>query len=230
MIGPGTVLAPFRGFLQVRDCVLCSPQVQRIFNKSLEMTTPLVMIGPAPALPTFAAAIAPGRMCSGPAPLGLQDRKAAAESGQTVGPARLSFDFWTSLVNLFICKRCPAPQEHKAAADSGQAPGFALLFFGCRRAGHGFFSNRDQLIEGSRSLPQERKAAAASGQTLGPAMLFFGCRRKGHDFIYEAELKGFQASGVLSGLVTAFSRDGAQKMYVQHRLDQHAGAVLLFGS
>ncbi len=190
------------------------------------MTTPLVTIGPAPASPTSAAVIAPGRMCWTCAPWTARQRQSLARRSALRGCHSTS-GLQSSQPSD---KRCPAPQERKAAADSGQALGFALLFFGCRRAGHGFFSNRDQLIEGFRSLPQERKAAAASGQTLGPALLFFGCRRAGHDFIYEAELKGFQASGVLSSLVTAFSRDGAQKMYVQHRLDEHAGAGLLFGS
>jgi sulfite reductase alpha subunit-like flavoprotein len=59
---------------------------------------------------------------------------------------------------------------------------------------------------------QERAALAAQGASLGPAHLFFGCRSSAEDFIYRAELEGYLASGVLSGLHVAFSREGASKV------------------
>lgn len=72
---------------------------------------------------------------------------------------------------------------------------------------------------------QERQAASDRGQALGPALLFFGCRHAKHDFIYEEELRGFQQSGALTALTCAFSRDSADKDYVQHRLAAQAGAL-----
>lgn len=54
-----------------------------------------------------------------------------------------------------------------------------------------------------------------AGQQLGPVMLYFGCRHKAHDFIYRSELEAFQQDRTLQQLSTAFSRDGAQKDYVQ---------------
>jgi NADPH-ferrihemoprotein reductase len=77
-----------------------------------------------------------------------------------------------------------------------------------------------------RGFVQERQAAASAtgrrGATpkagLGPAILFFGCRRRDHDYIYREELEAAVKSGVLTELHLAFSREGAAKDYVQHRM------------
>lgn len=52
----------------------------------------------------------------------------------------------------------------------------------------------------------------------GPAWLFFGNPHAACDFLYEEELKSFLAHGCLTTLSTAFSRDGSEKCYVQHRM------------
>jgi len=48
-------------------------------------------------------------------------------------------------------------------------------------------------------------------------VLFFGCRNKDADFFFEKE---WEKAGV--EVVTAFSRDQEDKVYVQHRMEQHA--------
>ena len=54
-----------------------------------------------------------------------------------------------------------------------------------------------------------------AGKQLGPVKLYFGCRHQAQDFIYRSELEAFRREGTLRALSTAFSRDGAQKDYVQ---------------
>jgi sulfite reductase (NADPH) flavoprotein alpha-component len=72
-----------------------------------------------------------------------------------------------------------------------------------------------------RAFLHERMAAKAPGRNW----LFFGHQRRDHDFFYEDELTGMQAAGVLHKLSLAWSRDGAQKIYVQDRM-REAGAEL----
>lgn len=50
-----------------------------------------------------------------------------------------------------------------------------------------------------------------------PHILFFGCRHQDRDYLYREELEHWQESGMLE-LHTAFSRDQAHKIYVQHRM------------
>lgn len=61
---------------------------------------------------------------------------------------------------------------------------------------------------------QERKATGATGKNW----LFFGDQKSSTDFLYREELEAWQAEGVLHRLDTAFSRDQADKIYVQHRM------------
>ncbi len=65
-----------------------------------------------------------------------------------------------------------------------------------------------------RAFLQERQATGASG----PNWLFFGHQRSNCDFFYEEELLKMRASGLLTRLTLAWSRDGEEKIYVQHRM------------
>lgn len=65
---------------------------------------------------------------------------------------------------------------------------------------------------------QERQARGATGENW----LFFGDREEKNDFIYRDEIKAFQDAGVLHKLDLAFSRDQADKVYVQHRMAEKA--------
>jgi sulfite reductase (NADPH) flavoprotein alpha-component len=69
-----------------------------------------------------------------------------------------------------------------------------------------------------RAFLQERKAAGAKGKNW----LFFGEQKAASDFFYKEEFASWQADGVLTKFITAFSRDQAQKIYVQHRMLENA--------
>ncbi|MHB1023544.1 MAG: diflavin oxidoreductase [Acidobacteriaceae bacterium] len=68
-----------------------------------------------------------------------------------------------------------------------------------------------------RAFLQHRMALAESGDTW----LFFGEQREASDFLYKDEFLKMKAEGVLTRLDVAFSRDQAQKLYVQHRMREH---------
>ncbi len=72
-----------------------------------------------------------------------------------------------------------------------------------------------------RAFLEERRATAASGKNW----LFFGDQRAATDFLYEEELLAMRADGHLSRLDLAFSRDQAEKVYVQTRMLEHAPEV-----
>jgi sulfite reductase (NADPH) flavoprotein alpha-component len=72
-----------------------------------------------------------------------------------------------------------------------------------------------------RSFLWQRRAMKAPGK----AWLFFGHQREATDFFYRDELENLGASGTLTRLSTAWSRDGVGKIYVQDRM-REAGAEL----
>ena len=52
----------------------------------------------------------------------------------------------------------------------------------------------------------------------GRNWLFFGHQRRDFDFFYEDELTAMRTAGLLTRLTLAWSRDGKEKTYVQHRM------------
>jgi len=65
-----------------------------------------------------------------------------------------------------------------------------------------------------RSFMQEREEIGAEGKSW----LFFGDQHFVTDFLYQTEWQKWLKDGVLSKLDVAFSRDTAEKVYVQHRM------------
>ena len=72
-----------------------------------------------------------------------------------------------------------------------------------------------------RAFLQERRARGGSGRNW----VFFGDQRRASDFLYEEELCGYQRDGLLTRLDTAFSRDQAERVYVQHRMRERSAEL-----
>lgn len=65
-----------------------------------------------------------------------------------------------------------------------------------------------------RGFLHERAAIGARGRNW----LFFGDQHAATDYLYREEIEAFQASGLLTRLDLAWSRDSTEKVYVQHRM------------
>lgn len=72
-----------------------------------------------------------------------------------------------------------------------------------------------------RSFLEEREEAEAEGKSW----LFFGDQHFMTDFLYQTELQRWRTDGVLTKMNVAFSRDTAEKIYVQHRLLEEAKEI-----
>lgn len=72
-----------------------------------------------------------------------------------------------------------------------------------------------------RGFLQERTAIGASGRNW----LLFGNPRFRSDFLYQLEWQRALKAGTLDRIDLAFSRDGANKVYVQHRLREQGRAL-----
>lgn len=89
-------------------------------------------------------------------------------------------------------------------------------------------SDRDIIMIGPgtgvapfRAFLQQRAATGATGRNW----LFFGNPHRRTDFLYQLEWQQALKRGELTRLDAAFSRDQAEKVYVQHRLREHGRDV-----
>ena len=76
-------------------------------------------------------------------------------------------------------------------------------------------------IAAFRSFLSERDATGASGKNW----LFFGDQHFTTDFLYQTEIQNWYETGVLTKVNLAFSRDQKEKIYVQHKMLQHAAEL-----
>jgi sulfite reductase (NADPH) flavoprotein alpha-component len=72
-----------------------------------------------------------------------------------------------------------------------------------------------------RAFLQEREARGSAGKSW----LFFGERNFRSDFLYQVEWQEYLRSGLLSRMDVAFSRDRAEKVYVQHKLREKGADI-----
>ncbi|KAJ5632528.1 hypothetical protein N7490_008867 [Penicillium lividum] len=80
-----------------------------------------------------------------------------------------------------------------------------------------------------RAFLSERCQVQKIGKEVGPMLLFFGCRDPNEDFIYRDELAEMQSTlGEKLRVVTAFSRQGTPRQYVQDRVSELGADVVQF--
>lgn len=72
-----------------------------------------------------------------------------------------------------------------------------------------------------RAFVQDRVAAGAKGRNW----VFFGDQKKSADFLYEEEWTKYLADGSVARLDLAWSRDQAQKVYVQDKMRENAAEL-----
>ena len=72
-----------------------------------------------------------------------------------------------------------------------------------------------------RAFLEERLALGAKGRNW----LFFGDQKRATDFLYQEQLEGWLTDGHLTRLDLAFSRDQAEKIYVQSRMLEAAAEL-----
>jgi sulfite reductase (NADPH) flavoprotein alpha-component len=72
-----------------------------------------------------------------------------------------------------------------------------------------------------RAFVQERVAVGATGRNW----VFFGDQKKATDFLYQEEWEAYQAAGQVTHLDLAWSRDQAEKVYVQDKMRTAAAEV-----
>lgn len=78
-----------------------------------------------------------------------------------------------------------------------------------------------------RAFLAERAKLHDLGKPVGRMLLFFGCRSSRSDFIYREELERLKDTlGEKLHIVTAFSRDGDKRVYVQDRVAEESQSVL----
>jgi sulfite reductase (NADPH) flavoprotein alpha-component len=110
-------------------------------------------------------------------------------------------------------------------SDTGRAPVFV-------QPSHGFkppaASETPMIMVGPgtgiapfRAFLEERQALGARGKNW----LFFGDQKRGTDYLYEESLEAWKRDGFLTRLDLAFSRDQAEKVYVQTRMLEAAAEL-----
>src|SRR6266568_682399 len=72
-----------------------------------------------------------------------------------------------------------------------------------------------------RAFLQDRQAMGAKGKNW----LFFGAQRERCDYAYKEDWEKFTRDGLLTKLDCAWSRDQAQKIYVQHKMLENAAEI-----
>jgi sulfite reductase (NADPH) flavoprotein alpha-component len=152
----------------------------------------------------------------------LQPRLYSISSSPKTAPGRLSLT--VDAVRYVVGRRKRLGVASTFLAER-LAPGETLPVY--VQAAHGFGLPKDPAtpiimigpgtgVAPFRAFLQERAAIGAQGKNW----LFYGHQHAAHDFFYADEFEAMKASGLLTRLSLAWSRDGEEKFYVQDRMRQ----------
>jgi sulfite reductase (NADPH) flavoprotein alpha-component len=109
--------------------------------------------------------------------------------------------------------------------DNGRAPIFVQPSHGFKPPANGetpmIMVGPGTGIAPFRAFLEERQAVGAKGRHW----LFFGDQKRSTDYLYEESLEAWKTDGFLNRLDLAFSRDQAEKVYVQTRMMEAAAEL-----
>jgi sulfite reductase (NADPH) flavoprotein alpha-component len=71
-----------------------------------------------------------------------------------------------------------------------------------------------------RAFMQHRAWQRSQGLEVGPLLYYFGSRYRSQEYLYGEEIEAYLASGIISHAGLAFSRDGKNKVYIQHKMGE----------
>ena len=76
-----------------------------------------------------------------------------------------------------------------------------------------------------RAFVQEKAVQKHAGKEIGDVAFLMGLRKRAAEYLFGDEFEALQKEGVIRYLLPAFSRDQAQKVYIQNKVDEHPEMV-----
>ena len=76
-----------------------------------------------------------------------------------------------------------------------------------------------------RAFVQEKEVQKHSGKPIGEVVFMMGLRYRAKEFLFGEEFEALEKEGVISHLLPAFSRDQAQKVYIQHKVEENPALI-----
>jgi len=76
-----------------------------------------------------------------------------------------------------------------------------------------------------RAFLQHLALLSSQGQDIGPVYYYFGSRHQASEYLYGEEIESFILDGIITRAGLAFSRDGAKKVYIQHKMLEDSEAL-----
>eukprot|EP01035_Chromulina_nebulosa_P017613 gene17613-23188_t len=79
-----------------------------------------------------------------------------------------------------------------------------------------------------QEIKYQKQLDSNKDKSFGDVTLYFGCRNSNIDYIYRDEIEDFVKEMTITSLITAFSRESNEKVYVQHLMLKDENALKLW--